>query len=117
MSELVASAKDERVTARFVRFLIAEGVMAPPRGGRANAEYGDDHLAAIRRYLQLRDLGLTASRTKEVVAGAAVGPVPIFIAPGLTLLVNQEKVVEPPSRQEIARRIAGAVDLIKPKEG
>jgi MerR family copper efflux transcriptional regulator len=117
MTELLARAQDDRVTARFVRFLIAEGVIAPPRGGRANAEYGEDHLAGIARYLSLRDLGLTASRTREVVAGAAAGAIPIPIAPGLTLLVDQDKLAAAPSRQEIARRIVGAAHLIKPKEG
>ena len=38
------------VTERQIRFLIAEGFVPAPRGGRANADYGDDHLTAIRRY-------------------------------------------------------------------
>jgi len=117
MTELLASAGDERVTARFVRFLIAEGVIPPPSGGRSNADYGEEHLAGIRRYLQLRDLGLTAARSKEVVAGAAAGAVPIPIAPGLTLLVDQAKLAPSPDSRQIASRIADALKLIKPKEG
>jgi hypothetical protein len=42
-----------RVTERQVRYLIAEGFIPAPRGGRANADYGDDHVAAIRRYARL----------------------------------------------------------------
>ena len=42
-------------TERQVRYLIAEGFVPAPRGGRSNADYGEDHVAAIRRYGRLRD--------------------------------------------------------------
>ena len=45
------------VAERQVRYLIAEGFIPAPRGGRANADYGDEHVAAIGRYNRLRDLG------------------------------------------------------------
>jgi DNA-binding transcriptional MerR regulator len=115
MSELLATVNDERVTARFVRFLIAEGVIPPPRGGRANADYGEDHQQGIQRYLRLRDLGLSASRTKEVIAGSADEEVPVPIAPGLTLFVDQKKITKVPSRHEIAGKIVEAARLFKPK--
>ena len=60
---------------RQVRYLIAEGFMPPPRGGRSNAEYGDDHVAAIRRYTRLRELGFPPAAIKlllgdqRIVAG------------------------------------------------
>ena len=44
-------------TGRHVRYLVAEGFMPSPRGGCSNAEYGEDHVAAILRYARLRDLG------------------------------------------------------------
>lgn len=117
MTGLLGAVGDERVTARFVRFLIAEGVIPAPRGGRANAEYGEDHLQGIRRYLMLRDLGLSASRTKEIVAGAAAGGIPVPIAPGITVLVDQAKMEETqPDAQQIAKKIADVVRLIKPRE-
>jgi DNA-binding transcriptional MerR regulator len=114
MAELVAAAADARVSARFVRFLIAEGAMPPPRGGRAHAEYGDDHLRAIRRYLGLRDLGLTATRTKAVVAGASAAPLALPIAPGLTLMIDPNLLQAPAEAGALTARIAGAVELIKP---
>lgn len=116
MTELIESLGDERVTARFVRFLVAEGVIPAPRGGRANADYGNDHVSGVRRYLQLRDLGLSAARTKEIVGGTAAGGIPVPIAPGLTLIVDQEKLVGPPCPQTIAARIREAIDLIESKE-
>jgi MerR family transcriptional regulator, copper efflux regulator len=114
MAELVAAAADARVSARFVRFLIAEGTMPPPRGGRAHAEYGEDHLRAIRRYLGLRDLGLTATRTKEVVAGASAAPLALPIAPGLTLMIDPDLLQAPAEAGALTARIAEAVELVKP---
>src|SRR5215471_11900563 len=105
MTELLAEVADGRVTPRFVRFLVAEEVIPAPRGGRANADYGSDHVSGIRRYLRLRDLGLSASRTKEIVAGCAAGGIPVPIASGLTLLVDQEKMEGASSdAKQIARK-------------
>ena len=116
MTDLLAAVDDERATARFVRFLVAEGVIPAPRGGRANAEYGDDHVNGIRRYLRLRDLGLTATRTKEIVAGNAAGGIPVPIAPGLTLLIEQEKIAGSPDLQDIAAKILEAFETIKRRD-
>ena len=35
-------------TERQVRYLIAEGFVPSPSGGRANADYGDDHVRRSR---------------------------------------------------------------------
>jgi len=117
MKQLLASAADERVTARFVRFLVAEGVIPPPRGGRANADYGEDHLSGIRRYLSLRGLGLSASRVKEIVAGTAGDSVPVQVAPGITLIIDPQKVVRPPNADDILHTLKQVLDLIAPEEG
>jgi DNA-binding transcriptional MerR regulator len=116
MSELLAAVNDERVTARFVRFLIAEGVAPAPRAGRSNADYGEDHVGCIRRYLSLRDLGLSASRTKEVVTGSAGGGIPVPIAPGLTLIVDQHQITAPVCADDIAAKIAEAIQLIQQED-
>ncbi|MBV1706730.1 MAG: MerR family transcriptional regulator [Hyphomicrobiales bacterium] len=111
MTELLAEAEDERVTARFVRFLVAEGVIPPPRGGRANADYGEDHLNGIRRYLSLRGLGLSAARAKAIVAGAADDGVPVPIAPGITLIVDQRKLERPLKSERIAETLKQTLNL------
>jgi DNA-binding transcriptional MerR regulator len=116
MRELLAQAKDERVTARFVRFLVAEGVIPPPRGGRANADYGCDHLNGIRRYLSLRALGLSAARVKEIVAGATGDGVLAPIAPGITLIVDPKKLVRPLRPNEIADALKQTLALIAPED-
>ena len=38
------------VPERQVRYLISEGFVPPPTGGRAKADYGQDHVAAVTRY-------------------------------------------------------------------
>ncbi len=73
------------VAERQIRFLIAEGFVPAPRGGRANADYGDDHASAIRRYMQLRNLGFPPAAIKLLLEG---GPgVPFPVAPGITLVI------------------------------
>jgi MerR family transcriptional regulator, copper efflux regulator len=71
---------------RQIRYLIAEGFMPPPRGGRANADYDDDHVAAITRYTRLRDLGFPPAAIKLLLETSEGAPFPV--APGLTLVVD-----------------------------
>ena len=71
---------------RQVRYLIAEGFVPAPRGGRANADYGDDHVAAIRRYVRLRDLGFPPAAIKLLLQ--AKEGAPFVVAPGVTLVVD-----------------------------
>lgn len=42
-------------TPRQIRFLVSEGFIPPPTGGRARARYGEEHLNAVRRYRRLRE--------------------------------------------------------------
>ena|SRR6266540_432911 len=74
------------IAERQVRYLIAEGFIPPPRGGRANADYGDDHVTAIQRYTRLRDLGFAPSAIKLLLQAREGTPFPI--APGITLVVD-----------------------------
>ncbi len=74
---------------RQIRYLIAEGFMPPPRGGRAHADYGEDHLAAARRYTRLRSLGFPPAAIK-VLLSAREG-VPFPVADGrITVLVSPD---------------------------
>ena len=57
------------VAPRQVRYMIAEGFVPPPVGGRAHASYGEEHVEAIRRYMRLRGLGFTPC----VDSGSAAG--------------------------------------------
>lgn len=78
-----------RITERQVRYLISEGFMPPPEGGRANATYGETHLTAIHRYNRLRDLGFPPAAIKLMLEAREGIPFPVtadvtlIVAPGL----------------------------------
>lgn len=74
------------IAERQVRYLIAEGFMPPPRGGRANADYGDDHVAAIERYMRLREVGFPPAAIKLLLEAREGAPFPV--APGITLVID-----------------------------
>ena len=71
---------------RQVRYLIAEGLIPPPRGGRSNADYTEDHVAAITRYVRLRDLGFPPAAIKLLIQSGEGAPFPI--ASGMTLVID-----------------------------
>lgn len=85
IQELAAKAG---VAERQIRYLIAEGFVPSPRGGRANADYGDDHVVSIRRYMRLRDLGFPPAAIKLLLEAREGAPFPV--APGVTLVVDPE---------------------------
>jgi MerR family transcriptional regulator, copper efflux regulator len=74
------------IAERQVRYLVAEGFIPPPRGGRANADYGEDHIVAIRRYARLRELGFPPAAIKLLLNAREGAPIPV--APGITLVVD-----------------------------
>jgi DNA-binding transcriptional MerR regulator len=74
-------------TPRQVRYLIAEGLMPPPEGGRSNAYYGEVHVAAIRGYQRLRALGFKPAAIRLLREGRG-GPVTLPVAPGLALSID-----------------------------
>jgi MerR family transcriptional regulator, copper efflux regulator len=77
-----------RVTERQVRYLIAEGFVPPPRGARATADYGEDHVAAIRRYNRLRELGFPPAAIKLLLQAREGAP--FAVAPGITLIIDPD---------------------------
>src|SRR5262245_46609290 len=85
IKELIASTG---VAERQIRYLIAEGFVPAPRGGRANADYGEDHVAAIRRYMRLREIGFPPAAIKLLLQAREGAPFPV--APGITLVIDPE---------------------------
>lgn len=77
--------RETGVTARQIRYLISEGFVPPPTGGRANARYGEQHVTAIRRYDRLRSLGFPPAAIR-LLLDAREG-IPVLVLPGLTLVV------------------------------
>jgi MerR family copper efflux transcriptional regulator len=91
------------IAERQVRYLIAEGFMLPPRGGRANADYGEDHVAAIRRYSRLRELGFPPAAIKLLLQAREGAPIPV--APGITLVVDPNLIGSGVDAGPLAERI------------
>ena len=75
-------------TERQVRYLITEGFVPSPSGGRANADYGDEHVTAIARYGRLRDLGFPPAAIKLLLQAQEGAPFPV--APGITLVISPD---------------------------
>ncbi len=97
---------------RQVRYLIAEGFVPPPRGGRANADYGDDHVAAIRRYTRLRDLGFPPAAIKLLLQ--AKEGAPFVVAPGVTLVIDPSLIGSGAATGPLIERIQDVLtDLLK----
>ena len=74
------------ISERQVRYLIAEGFMPPPTGGRAMADYGEAHVEAIQRYLSVRALGFPPAAIRKLLEAKEGAPFPV--APGITLVVD-----------------------------
>jgi MerR family transcriptional regulator, copper efflux regulator len=74
------------VAERQIRYLIAEGFIPAPTGGRATADYSDEHVNGIERYSRLKSLGFAPAAIK-VLLHAGQG-VPFVVGPGLTLTID-----------------------------
>jgi MerR family transcriptional regulator, copper efflux regulator len=100
------------VPERQVRYLIAEGFVPAPRGGRANADYGEDHVAAIRRYTRLRDLGFPPAAIKLLLQTKEGAP--FVVAPGVTLVVDPNLIGSGTEAAPLVDRIKDLLaDLLK----
>ena len=95
-------------TERQIRYLIAEGFLPPPSGGRARAVYGEEHLAGIHRYARLRDLGFPPAAIRLLLDAREGAPFPV--APGVTLVVDPSLIG---SKRDIAPMIADLERLLE----
>src|SRR5262249_54546418 len=99
---------------RQVRYLIAEGFMPAPRGGRSNADYGEDHVAAIHRYTRLRELGFPPAAIK-LLLDAREGA-PFVVAQGITLVIDPALLGAGTSVAPLVERLRHLLpDLLKDK--
>ncbi|MCY3628581.1 MAG: helix-turn-helix domain-containing protein [Bacteroidetes bacterium] len=101
-------------TARQVRYLIAEGFVPPPTGGRANAVYGDVHMSAIERYQHLRSAGFSPASIR-LLMGTQTG-VPFQIVPGVSLIINSSLIAEHVPMDELEERIKSVLEHIFSKQ-
>ncbi|MGQ0672062.1 MAG: helix-turn-helix domain-containing protein [Hyphomicrobium sp.] len=95
---------------RQIRYMIAEGFVPPPTGGRALADYGDDHVAAIRRYGQLKAQGFPPQAIRALLAGGVTVPFPVL--PGITLHVDPQLLGVSVDAETLVDRIRLLVEAI-----
>ena len=114
MRELI---KKTGLAERQVRFLVAQGFIPPPRGGRANADYGDDHVSAILRYTRLKELGFPPAAIR-LLLDAKEG-VPVTIEPGITLVIATEQLGESRDVSSLEKSVSSALQKIfnSPEQG
>lgn len=102
------------VVPRQIRYLIAEGFVPPPTGGRTYASYGDDHVEAIRRYERLRELGFPPAAIRLLLDAGEGIPVPIV--PGLTVMIAPELIGSGIEAASVAVKVAAAIEELLSKE-
>lgn len=102
------------IPARQIRYLIAEGFVPPPVGGRTYATYGDDHVRAIRRYDRLKSLGFPPAAIRLLLDAKEGIPVPII--PGLTLVIAPELIGSEQDARAIAAQAAAKIEELLARE-
>lgn len=98
------------ITARQARYLIAEGFMPAPTGGRAHATYGDAHLTAISRYQRLRAAGFSPASIKLLLQTRT--GVPHEVVPGVTIVVDPALIASGASLEDLRDHVSAALERI-----
>ena len=112
LQELVA---ETGTTPRQIRFMIAEGCVPAPRGGRANAEYGCDHVAAVQRYRHLREAGFPPAAIRLLLRDNTA--VSFNVAPGVDVTVNPDRIAARTDARRIAEQARATIEqLLKEPE-
>jgi DNA-binding transcriptional MerR regulator len=108
---------------RNVRYLISEKFVDPPRtdeGGKAHADYGEEHLAQIRMYQHLRDAGMSQRQIRAHIEGRSVrevikgiDEVVCQLAPGLKLKVTASLISGDVNVDEMLARVRSILETVK----
>ncbi|MBP8672005.1 MAG: MerR family transcriptional regulator [Sphingomonadaceae bacterium] len=101
-------------TPRHIRYLIAEGFMPPPTGGRTHATYSNVHVTAIGRYERLRSLGFPPAAIRLLLDAREGIPVPIVN--GLTLVIAPDLIFSGGDVAAIAAKCATKIEELMSKE-
>ncbi len=70
------------VTARTVRYYIAQGLLDRPEGEKRGAHYLHRHVEQLLLIRRWTDSGLSLERVRELMSGAPEDPTPRRVAPG-----------------------------------
>lgn len=94
-------------TARNIRYLISLGIVPPPRGSRTLPDYGEDHIAAVRRYQRLKQAGYKVSAIKLLLERG--DPVRIPLSDGASLLLDPCLTDKDIDVESLGRRVTDAL--------
>src|SRR5262245_18691298 len=94
------------VAERQIRYLIAERFVPSPRGSRAKPDYGEDHVAAIRRYTELREKGFPPAAIKLLIEDRYP------VVPGIDLVVDQSLVGSGADAALIVERVSRLLTVL-----
>ena len=94
------------ITARQLRYLVSEGFVPAPVGGRGRTGYGEKHVRAIDRYMSLKRMGISRSsirilqRAREGVRFPTDSGITLVVPPDLVASgVPVESVLGPIERK------------------
>lgn len=110
------------VTARTVRYYIAEGLLERPVGEKRGAYYLQQHLEQLLLIRRWSDAGLSLERIRELLAGAPEDPAPrpvrpwtvevwsrVTLADGLELQIEPGRAgLTPEQVRELVREVTAA---------
>ena len=100
---------------RQIRYMIAEGIVPSPRGSRSQPDYGDDHVAAIQRYLAFRALGFPPAAIR--LLGDKDELVALPIIDGLSLLIDPRLVGQKLDVPAIVSRLTATLKQLQKDSG
>lgn len=115
------------VTARQVRYLVSEGIIPAPRGGRSNADYGDDHVAGIQRYRDLQQAGYRHGVIRDIMVGSEsqpgmsngdarpAPPTVVDLVPGVMLMIDPSALQTGLDRAALRAAVVKALDDLLPE--
>ncbi len=112
IDELAATTE---ATVRQIRFLIAEGFVPSPDGGRTYASYDDKHVRAIRRFQRLKALGFPNAAIRILLDAREGTPIPI--AEGITLVIATDLIGSDVDVEPLVERTAQRLRAVLGKPG
>ncbi len=91
---------------RMIRFLIGKEIVPRPQGGKRFAEYGEEHLRALRIYSAAKSEGVESLDVIRMRVEAGELPVSYDVADGIELRIVEGSVPDIESFLKAVRKLA-----------
>lgn len=119
----------EDISPRLLRYLIAEGVIEPPRGPDNAAEYTDRHVVQFCSYFDLKEQGYSLRQISALrsASDAVISPdaarddsgrflggglPPVRVSPGVYLSIAPRELSEPVDPDAIAEQVRAFLESV-----